>query len=379
MTKYELSLTRDYVPSWTIVDAMRELFQNALDQQIQVEDNTMFWEYHPEIESFHIGNKLSILEPKTLLLGSSTKTEDKSTIGQFGEGYKIATLVLTRLGKKVTFFNYGAREVWKARFSKSKKYGAEILVFEVDKKFPWAAVPNNNLTIVVEGITPEEQMEIWNSNLHLQSAYSYWGTPMGKILTDPRHKGMMFVNGLYICTSKEFGYGYNFNPEHVTLDRDRKLITDFNLSWTTSQMWASFQDDDDSWDYDAIDAAGQLLEKNMPDVKYFKTANNYSNRPRYKAVLDQAHDSFKTDYGENAVPVSYQHELETVPSTHKAVLVPEVYKEAITSSPKYVAPARVVKKSLRDRVEEWMGKWDEKIDDEAYAELRSILDEELPF
>lgn len=75
MTKYELSLTKDYVPGWTLTDAMRELFQNAVDQEVTVPGNTMFWEYHEEIESFHIGNKLSILEPKSLLLGASTLPE----------------------------------------------------------------------------------------------------------------------------------------------------------------------------------------------------------------------------------------------------------------------------------------------------------------
>lgn len=32
MKKLELTIASDYVPSWTIVDGIRELFQNALDQ-----------------------------------------------------------------------------------------------------------------------------------------------------------------------------------------------------------------------------------------------------------------------------------------------------------------------------------------------------------
>lgn len=375
MTKYELSLTPEYVPSWTIVDAMRELFQNALDQETTVPDNTMFWEYHEDIQSFHIGNKLSVLEPRTLLLGSSTKTNDDSTIGKFGEGYKIAALVLTRLGKKVTFFNYGAREVWRFRFSKSRKYGTDILVCEVDKKFPWAAVPNNNLTIVVEGVTVEESYEIGNSNLHMQEALGFWQTEKGRILLDEDTKGMMFVNGLYICTEKDFHYGYDFKPDQVKLDRDRKLIPNFELKWTTSQMWASLEDEDENWNYDTIDAAGRLIEKNAPDVAFFRSANSWLKPKRYDVIVDHTYESFKHDHGENAVPVSTDYELNNVPATHKPVLVNEGYKEVIKSSPKYSEPAPIKRASLRDAIEDWLELYGEHLPDGAVERLDKIVEE----
>jgi hypothetical protein len=373
MTKYELSITKDYVPGWTLVDAMRELFQNALDQETVMPDNTMFWEYHEEVESFHIGNKLSILEPKTLLLGSSTKANDSRTIGKFGEGYKIATLVLTRLGKKVTFFNYGAREVWTARFSKSKKYDAEILVFEVDKKFPWAAVPNNNLTIVVEGITPEEESEIRESNLHMQKRYQYWSTPKGRILTDEKHKGKMFVNGLYICTSEGFHYGYDFKPQYMSLDRDRKLILDFDLKWTTSQMWVGFDDADERWDFDAIDAAERLISNGSKDVEYLTSFRNTGNK--YQAVAQHTHDSFKHEHGDNAVPVTTTFELDMVPKTHKAIIVSEEYANVIKSSPTYIRPKLIEPETLREAIDKWVETYEADLPEYAADALYNIVED----
>lgn len=372
MTKYELSLTKDYVPNWTLVDAMRELFQNALDQEVTVPDNKMFWEYHEDVQSFHIGNKLSVLEPKTLLLGSSTKTDDKNTIGKFGEGYKIATLVLTRLGKKVTFFNYGAREVWRARFSKSKKYGEEILVFEVDKAFPWKAVPNNNLTIVVEGITEEESFEIGKYNLHMQEGYGYWQSNKGRILTDPDLKGMMFVNGLYICTSKDFQYGYDFKPECIELDRDRKLIKDFDLKWTTSQMWVGFDNEDAHWDFDAIDAAERLISSNAPDTEY---VHYNSSQNKFKAVAEHTHDAFKHEHGDNAIPVTNTVELTHIPATHKPIIVSESYAKVIKSSPNYTEPKRIYKPTLHEAISQWSDEYEGQIETPAYEALMALLEE----
>lgn len=378
MTKYELSLTKDYVPDWTIVDAVRELFQNAVDQEATVPDNKMFWDYNEDESTFIIGNKLSVLEPKSLLLGASTKTGDDNTIGKFGEGYKIATLVLTRLGKKVTFYNYGAREVWRARFSKSRKYGAEILVFEVEKANIWKKVPDNNLTIVVEGVTWEESIKIGDSNLHMQEGYKYYNTSKGRILLDEDLKGKMFVNGLYICENKEFHCGYDFKPGMIELDRDRRLIPDFNLKWKTSQMWVDFSEDDDSWDYDAIAMASNLVKLGAPDVLYMEDAN-WTRDKKYKAVAEDVSESFKLEHGENAVPVSTQYEAELVPNTHKPIIVTEAYKKVIKSSPKYIAPAPVVRKSLHEAVKEWMTEWKDSVGDDAMEALRKIVDEECPF
>ena len=168
MSKIELSLASDYVPSWTIVDAIRELFQNALDQEVQVPDNKASWSY--DNGTFKICNKQSTLTAKTLLLGTSSKSSDSKTIGQFGEGYKIATLVLLRNAKQVTIYNYGLREVWRPRFVKSRRFGTDILTFFIDKEYPWKQVPDNDLTIEVTGLTDEEWIEqIVPANLHLQS------------------------------------------------------------------------------------------------------------------------------------------------------------------------------------------------------------------
>ena len=93
MKKLELTIASNYVPTWTVVDAVRELFQNALDQG----DYT----WHFAAGTLTLTNCNTSLSTSSLLLGTSTKAGDLATVGQFGEGYKIATLVLLRSGKQV--------------------------------------------------------------------------------------------------------------------------------------------------------------------------------------------------------------------------------------------------------------------------------------
>lgn len=363
MTKYELSITKDYAPDWTVVDSIREFFQNALDQQTVNGDNPMFYEYKDGV--FKIGNAKSKLETKSLLLGASSKVGNSETIGQFGEGYKIASLVLSRLGKEVKIYNYGARELWTASIGYSKRYDADLLIFKVDKKYPWATIPDNDLTIEITGITEEEMEDIINSNLHMQN-YECAETPKGEILLDDKHRGMMFVNGLHITDTRNFNYGYNFKPSMIKLDRDRKLIKEFDLEWTTSEIWANAKSDE------LKKLASELIKKGAPDVNYINSRVGHSMNDISKEVLND----FKNTYGENAVPVSTQDEIELIPSNYKPVIVNPVIKQVINNSSYYVAPKPVYIPTLLDKVELWLITHGDNIKRDARRELSNIIENE---
>lgn len=368
MSKFELSLAKDYVPDWNYVDAVREIFQNALDQEATVEGNDMFFNYNPDTQILSIGNKLSTLETSTLLLGSSTKRNDDNTIGQFGEGYKIATLVLTREDKKVTFYNYGNREVWKPRFVNSRRYGAEILTFFVDKKYPWQSVPDNNLVITIENITLEEYENIVESNLHLQDIGEHFATGSGRILLDEKYKGKVYVNGLYVCNYNSYHYGYDFKPRLLKIDRDRRLVDNFELKWLASNMWL------DDGDEEMRRIAADLIKQDAADVQFFYNLGH--SNPHYTKTANYAHDDFKKEYGDKAIPVSSQEEMEAVSkTTYRPVMVSESRKESITSSTYYSEPDVLYVPTIEERLNNWLDDHKQSLSKRAINELESIIDD----
>ena len=46
MANYELTVSMGYVPTWTHVDAVREIFQNAKDEETVNPENKMFFDYN---------------------------------------------------------------------------------------------------------------------------------------------------------------------------------------------------------------------------------------------------------------------------------------------------------------------------------------------
>ena len=153
MRRFDLGMSLNYCPEWGIVEAVREIFQNAYDAEIMNPANKMYFNYDKYTETLRIGNMDGTLTTKTLLLGVSGKRDDNRTIGTHGEGYKVATVVLTRLGKGVEVYNRSAKEVWTARVIKSRRYQTDVVVFDINKVGLFQSVPNHDLIFEITGIT----------------------------------------------------------------------------------------------------------------------------------------------------------------------------------------------------------------------------------
>lgn len=311
MTKFELSIHTGYVADWGIVEAIREIFQNALDNEIENPENKMEFKYDENSKKLLISNKTSKLTTDTLLLGRSTKRDSEDTIGQYGEGYKLAFMILLREGKGVKVYNYGAKEIWTTKLVNSRKYnGFTIPTIYVEHNAIWKSVPNNDLTIEISGITKEEYEEVKRKNLNIrdekvESIYA----DRCNILLDPEESGNIYVSGLFISNKGGFDCGYNFKPKCIKLDRDRKLIDTIDLSFETSRAWtyAISKSKEDK----LKERFEQMLDNEASDIKYINSGYSlYLDVDN--TVADIVAKKFIAENGDNSYPVSNNEEYEEV-------------------------------------------------------------------
>lgn len=312
--KYDLTISPQYVSSWGLNEALREIFQNALDQESLGSPMSVDWERAKDgTYSVRIQNKSSLLDRASLLLGNSTKADDASTIGQFGEGYKLACLVLLRLGKKVSILNYGAKEQWVPRIVFSPKFNSELLQIEVIK-YRLMHVPDHDLTWTVSGLTFEELKDWRDTNLVTNKNYEYFSLNEIEVLTSPQHLRRVYVCGLFVgeIQNDKMRYGYNLKPYHIALDRDRKQVQSFDLFWALSQHWAQHPDHE---------LLLKMLTEGAAEVEYL----HYSTQDDFSSFILK---EFRRLHGPDAIPVLTQAHVDALVASkvrHKPIVVSEAY------------------------------------------------------
>lgn len=380
-SKFELSISTGYVPDWGIVEAFRELYQNAIDNEtINPENKASFSFVQDDTENtegaetgtVRITNKTSVLTKESLLLGSTTKANDENTIGKHGEGYKIAFMVLLRNGKKIKVYNSSAKEIWEVRLVKSRKYNGQLVttVF-VQKDAVWKKKTDDNLTIEVSGITPEEYAEVVDKNLHLHEYKSVAVGEYGEILLDEKEAGKVYVEGLYVCESKGFKYGYNLKASRINLDRDRKLVDSFHLEWETSGMWVKLSSENAEY----RERFAKLVSEHTRDVS--KSANNdcftYTAAEAYEAVYEK----FLRENGSNAVPVTDNLKYEEVKrsSSYRPVIVSEDIATMIHKSKTYMEPVEIAVKPVSVKLSEWLEGVKDRLSDDEIDDLETLISE----
>jgi hypothetical protein len=223
---YELAITPEYVSSWDFKDAVREILQNAIDNgsemTVRHANNVLY-----------ISNAEGSLTIDSLLLGTTSKQNDESKIGSFGEGYKLAMLVLTRLGHTVTVEHGDVS--WEPFFKESEVFGVHTLHIQETLGFQGL----KGITFCIHDVTEEMYDSIAEHCLQLQASNSEANsgaieTVMGRIL--PNAKGQLFVNGLFVCKIG-MSHGYDILPKFITLERDRKTVDVSHLQRSIYSMW----------------------------------------------------------------------------------------------------------------------------------------------
>jgi len=301
---YELSLAKNYVAHWGMVEGVRELLQNAIDSESPFE-----WEFKDGTLLLH--SRFSKLEPRTLLLGSTVKADDAESIGSFGEGYKIAMLVLTRLGYKVTIYN--GKSIWRPEFKFNTKYESDMLyVISTSAK-----VLNRGVTFEVSGLSSCDYDQIVNMCLHMQKEIGeIKQTQYGRILMSK--PGHLYVGGLFIC-STGLKYGYDIEPRHITLERDRQTVSHWNLRETTTKMWFDLED---------LDYTIKLMEADIPDL-----ADAEYSTPQ--VVKEACYQHFKSKHPDTVIAKDQSELDELVQKGMKVTVYGGYYGKVVQGSAQY--------------------------------------------
>lgn len=367
--RFELGMSMEYVGNWGITEAVREIFQNCYDEEIVNPENKMLCEYNEELQVLRIGNRNSTLSTKTLLLGCSSKRDDKRTIGTHGEGYKVATIVLLRNNIGIRILNYNDREVWTAKVVNSKRYGCPIGVYDIEQLGIFKKQPEFNLVFELTGITKEMYDLIKENNLHLQDDLGeVYNGNSGRCLLDEKFKGKIYVNGLFVCTNPNLTYGYDIVANLVKLDRDRGLIDSFDLQWTLGRVIYETGNIDfinsvkSTWD-------GVYIRIYMASVTSDKSIN--------KAIYFDSYEKFREKYGNDAVAVNSTDEFNILKKQgYNPVMVRDSDYHYITNCPEYttVSIEPITKDSVLKSLDDWYNKYYTYLPTEALDSFNDIIE-----
>lgn len=223
MFRIELTIDSSYCPSWGLWEGVREFVQNWMDARDAAVDKTG----HVIAHLTRDGGILSLANPgatlnvsQLALVGSSTK-RGKNERGQFGEGLKIGMLALVRMGHHVVFYS-GDTEYY-ATLEPSQQFEGMVLCLRgrpAAEAFEGVAVQIRNVPC-----------GRWAS---IRSRFLF--DREGPLLKD--HPGQIFVRDIFVQEA-ETAYGYNL--PNVNVDRDRRLVGNFDLKWNCGMALAAAQ------------------------------------------------------------------------------------------------------------------------------------------
>lgn len=232
--KINYMMTKDYRKEWEVTDAIRELVQNCMDNS----HCKSTFEFTQD-KSLVITTYNYALPQEVFALGESQK-ENSHSRGGFGEGFKLAMLVLTREGNEPIL--YSGENEWAADF---EDCGMNVLTFHMNSYHCTNVDEDSGVyrnaqdtVFVVRNLSDEEIGEL-KYRMPILNGEALPTVERGKVNLIPDRPGEVFVGGLFVSESSGFKYGYDFCPSIVTIGSDRQLADMTGLAWETSKYWAS--------------------------------------------------------------------------------------------------------------------------------------------
>lgn len=366
MKRYELTVVPSYCSNWDLNKALRELIQNGVDEEKKHPESKFTVRYNKDDEIVQFANKAGTLTIDTILFGNTDKEGDNDTLGEFGEGYKIAALVLNRLGKTLTIKNGLTGEIWETGFCKSETWGQKVLCFDVykDDDLP------KELCFEVEGISEEEyesMKKLWLG--FADEDIEKVQTIFGEIILDDRFGGYVYVNGIKVLNHTAIKkWGYNFKPGVLPLERDRSVCSDYDLADKISRM-LDYAANKDLLDPEVI---VECIVDGSLETRYISS----------KKIKDALWGNFKeNNKTEFSIPVAFHSDYDKIKNAGgKPVFVDyymyELLKDRANKEYQNLLNATEYSgMTTKEKFEAWIEKWADQLDEEAVEEFETILED----
>lgn len=219
MQTINYGIHRDYLQSWGLTEALREIFQNFIDYGEYEIDKA----YSEDITHVVLKNEYCPKDLEFLAIGKSIKHGEQS-IGKHGEGLKMAMLIFLR--ENLDFFidtPFGRLEP----FWETQPHIGETLAINIDGDFI-----DNKFTVAFQ--IPTELYETFIKDIIQPTDKIFTYPTYGSIVDRP--KGNLYAGGLFVCNLPNLSKAYDILPKELTLDRDRKMPKSFDVSYKTSKI-----------------------------------------------------------------------------------------------------------------------------------------------
>ena len=221
MKTIQYGIGEEYLKDWSIKDALREIYQNFID----------YGEYTQVIYP-HQGNQVRVIVSNKYLpesfeflrIGNSVK-HNGNAIGKHGEGLKMAYLIMLRNKLQMTITT--GNQLIHAQWHKQPEIGKTLAlgIKTINKEFDGFEVMFT---------CDKDIFENFNNNIITDFDILFSDPYHGDIVNKP--KGNLYSGRLFICNLKNLSKSYDIKPEHLHLDRDRKIPGGFETSYHTSKI-----------------------------------------------------------------------------------------------------------------------------------------------
>ena len=235
-----------YLKDWGYNEALREIYQNFIDygayseRVIQLHNNRVL----VSLANDYVPESLEFLQ-----IGKSIKDNDNA-IGKHGEGLKMAFLVFLRNNShiKIQYQKALIKPIWIEQLI-GKTLGIQ---FYISKQ--------TQLNFTISFICPVEIFESFRQNIIQTEDIIFKSNYHGSIVNKP--VGNLYSGGLFVTNLKNLKKSYDISPKLLSLDRDRRIPSSFEVSYHTSKI------NEDLLKKETDEAELNFVDQNFDDHAY---------------------------------------------------------------------------------------------------------------